>query len=148
MSKIPMYGQEGDGTNMGDLLNCFFPDHPTSGKGFMFMKGSKTIIGGDTSTSLQIIDFTVSSSVWAGYIKISGVTSGAVDLDLGLVADASTLGAAYGANGNGVYALKLHEFVSVGAEGVFLSIDANSCPTTDNIVIEVGVIAGVAPASS
>lgn len=143
-----MYGQEKDGSMLESLVNCFAPDFPTAGKGFMFMKGTKTIVGGDVATSEQIVDFTVSSSIWGGYVKISGISSGALDIDLGLTADASGLGAAYGDKGNGVYAFRLHEFVSVGSEGVFLSIDGNTVPATDDIVIEVGVIAAVAPASS
>jgi len=144
-----MYGQEGDGNKLEALLNCFFPDYATEGKGFLLLRGSMTIDGGDTTSDQgQIVDISTSSSVWGGYVKISGITSGAIDFDLGLVAEADTLGAAYGGSGNGVYGFKEDEFVSVGAEGVFLSIDGNSCPTTDKIVIEVGVIMAVAPESS
>jgi len=147
---IPLYGQNKNGDAIEAVKNLFVHDYPTEGKGFMLLKGSKVITGGDTTSDQGIIvDVATDTTIQAGYIKVSGVETGAIDFDLGLVAEAATLGAGYGDKGNGVYGFKLIDFVDISTpENVYLSIDANSCGTNERIHIEVGILVGVIEGTS
>lgn len=147
---IPMYGQNKNGDALEAVKNLFVHDFPTEGKGFMLLKGSKVITGGDvTSDQGIIVDVAVDSTIQAGYIKVSGVQSGAIDFDLGLTAEAVDLGAGYGDKGNGVYGFRLIDFVDIGTpENVYLSIDGNTCGTDERITIEVGILVGVIEGTS
>ncbi|MBC8410479.1 MAG: hypothetical protein H8E12_17440 [Rhodobacteraceae bacterium] len=142
---IPMYGQNKNGDALEAVKNLFVHDFPTEGKGFMFLTGTKVITGGDTTSDQgKIIDVKTDSTIQAGYIKVSGVQSGAIDFDLGLVAEASTLGSQYGNKGNGVYGFRLIDFVDISTpENVYLSVDGNTCGTNERITIEVGILVGV-----
>ena len=147
---IPMYGQNKNSGDIEAVKNLFVHDYPTEGKGFMLLKGSKIITGGDTTSDQGIIiDVGTDATIHAGYVKVSGVESGAIDFDLGLVAEAASLGAAYGDKGNGVYGIKLNDFVDVSTpENVYLSIDGNTCGTSEQITIEVGILVGVIAGTS
>jgi len=148
----PLYGQNKADGGVQDLLDLFSPNQleKTEGKGFVMMKGSVSFAGGVTDTSKVIVEIGADSSIWAGVVRVEGIgdDSGALDFDLGLVADASTLGAAYGSKGDGIYSLKLHEFIDESGESVFISIDGNTVSASRNITVTVILLTGVAPASS
>jgi|TARA_R100001530_G_C4191183_1_gene122197 hypothetical protein len=149
----PLYGQNKADTGVDDLLDLFSPNQigKTEGKGFVMMKGSLSFAGGDTTSDQgEIINIGTTSSVWAGVVRVEGIEgdSGSLDFDLGLTAEAADFGAAYGTKGDGIYGLKLHEYVSVGSEGIYLSIDGNTVSASKQITVTVILLTGIAPASS
>ena len=149
----PLYGQNKADTGVDDLLDLFSPNQlgKVEGKGLVMVKGSLSFAGSDsTSDQGEIINIITTSSVWAGVVRVEGIEgdSGSLDFDLGLTAEATDFGTGYGSSGDGIYALKQHEYISVGAEGIYLSIDANTVSASKNITVTVILLTGVAPASS
>ena len=151
----PLYGQNKADEKLKDLIDLFDPAQigKVEGKGFCALKGTKTISNTDTTSDQGIIiDVGTDTSIWGGFVRVEGIPdsdTGAIDFDLGLVAEAATLGAAYGGSGNGVYALKLHDFIDVSTpENVYLSIDANTLASSTDVVITVFILTAVAPAAS
>tara|TARA_R110002020_G_scaffold447106_1_gene659432 strand:- start:6 stop:470 length:465 start_codon:yes stop_codon:yes gene_type:complete len=151
----PMYGQNKNDELLRDVIDMFRPDQigKVEGKGFCVLKGTKTISNTDTTSDQGIIiPVGTDTSVWGGFVRVEGIPAsdaGAIDFDLGLVAEGATLGAAYGDAGNGVYALKLHDFIDISTpEDVHLSIDANTLASTTNVKITVVLLTAVAPATS
>jgi hypothetical protein len=149
----PMYGQNKADFNIQDVVDLFRPDQigQVEGKGFIAKKGTVTFAGGDTSTTKQIISFATDTSVWGGFVRVEGIgdKTGSLDFDLGLTAGAADFGAAYGDSGDGVYAIKAHDFIDIGTpEDVHFSIDANSIPSSATITVTVVLITAVAPATS
>tara|TARA_Y100001938_G_C7999054_1_gene383681 strand:+ start:539 stop:994 length:456 start_codon:yes stop_codon:yes gene_type:complete len=148
----PNYGQNKSDFNIQDVVDLFRPDQigQVEGKGFIAKKGTVSFSGGDTTTTKEIISFGTNTSVWGGFVRVEGIgnNSGSLDFDLGLTAGASDFGAAYGDSGDGVYAIKAHDFIAVASEDCHFSIDANTIPSSATIKVTVVLITAVAPASS
>tara|TARA_R100000278_G_scaffold72720_1_gene57078 strand:- start:4046 stop:4513 length:468 start_codon:yes stop_codon:yes gene_type:complete len=151
---IPMYGQNGDGVDIQDVVDLFSPNQigQVEGKGFITKKAVHTFKGATSANSGAIIAVDTNTSVWGGFVRVEGVGSdeeaGALDFDLGLTAGAADFGAGYGLQGDGLYALKAHEFVSSSSEDVHLSIDVNTVDSSKTITVTIVMIMAVAPASS
>ena len=148
----PMYGQNKSDFNIQDVVDLFRPDQigQVEGKGFIAKKGTVSFSGGDTSTVKTMISFGTNTSVWGGFVRVEGIgnNSGSLDFDLGLTAGAGDFGTAFGDSGDGVYAIKAHDFISASSEDCHFSIDANSIPSSATITVTVVLITAVAPASS
>jgi len=149
----PLYGQNKKDSLLQDMADLFNPEQlgKVEGKGFISNKASITIAGEDTTSAPQLFTIGVDTSVWGGFVRVEGIgnASGSLDFDLGVSAGAGEFGTGYGTEGDGVYALKAHDFIDVSSsEDIHLSIDANTYATSVSIVITVFLLTAAAPASS
>ena len=139
---IPMYGQNNQGGFLDDLVKILNPDF-SDNTNLRVVKQTFAVTGGVT-TELQIA-ISESATVYGGYIEIDtgGAASGTIDCDLGLTTGAGGFGTAYGDNGDGRYAFRATEFISVGSELFFLSFDANSLSSSKEAKITVCALIGL-----
>jgi hypothetical protein len=150
---IPLYGSNKDGINIQDVVDLFRTDKldPVEGKGFLALKAEHSFLGGTSANSGVLINVGTDTSVWGGFVRVEGIgnDTGSLDFDLGLTAGASDFGAGYGSSGDGVYALKAHDFIDISTpEDVHLSIDANTIDSSKTIKVTICILTAVAPASS
>ena len=148
----PLYGNQNNDVDIQDIVDMFKPKgDDVEGKGFIMKKGVYKVAGGNTDNSGIVIACGTDSSVWGGFVRVEGIgdDSGSLDFDIGLTAGAADFGAAYGDKGDGVYALKQHDFVDVGTpEDVHISFDGNTISTNRTITITICLLMAVAPATS
>ena len=138
---IPMYGQNAQGGALGDITKILNPDY-TDNTNLRIVKETFNVTGGVT-TELSVA-ISESCTVYGGYIEIrNGGDAGNIDCDLGLTTGAGGFGTAYGDQGDGIYAFRILEFISVGSEKFFLSFDANSQASTEVTQITVCALIGL-----
>ena len=148
----PLYGQNKADINIEDVVDLFRSDklEPVEGKGLLAQKAVYSFAGGNTDNSGELLGIGTNTSVWGGFVRVEGIgdDSGSLDFDLGLTAGAADFGAAYGAKGDGVYALKAHDFISQSSEDLHLSIDGNTISSSRTIKVTIILLTAVAPASA
>ena len=138
---IPMYGQNVEGGALGDITKILNPDF-TDNTNLRIVKETFNVTGGVT-TELQVA-ISETATVYGGYIEIrNGGDAGNIDCDLGLLTGAGDFGTAYGDQGDGIYAFRILEYISVGSELFFLSFDANSQASTEVVQITVCALIGL-----
>ena len=139
---IPMYGQNTDGGLLGDWQKMMDPDF-SDNTNLRRVKQTFYVTGGvTTEVSIPISE---NATCYGGYIEIDtgDAAAGTIDCDLGLTTGAGGFGTAYGDKGDGVYAFRATEFISVGSEKFFLSFDANSLASTKTAKITVCALIGL-----
>ena len=145
-------GNDQNSVDLQDLLDIFRPKQDdVQGKGFIIEKAVYKVAGGNTDNSGIVIECATNTSVWGGFVRVEGIgdDTGSLDFDIGLTAGAADFGAAYGDRGDGVYALKLNDYVDVATpEEVHISFDGNSISNNKTITITVCMLMAVAPATS
>ena len=137
---IPLYGQNQEGSALGDLVKILYPDF-TDNTNLRIVKETFNVTGAVT-TELNIA-ISESTTCYGGYIEIQNSGgAGNIDCDLGLTTGAGDFGTAYGDQGDGVYAFKGLDFISVGSEKFFLSFDGNSQSSSEVTQITVCALVG------
>ena len=143
---IPMYGQNGQGGLLDDYVKILNPDFADN-TNLRMVKQTFHVTGGVT-TELSVA-ITESATVYGGYIEIDtdDAAAGTIDCDLGLTSGAGDFGTAYGDNGDGIYAFRATEFISVGSEKFFLSFDGNTLDSSKTAKITVCALIGLCKVS-
>ena len=145
-------GNDQNSVDLQDILDMFRPKaDDVEGQGFIMKKAVYKVAGGNTDNSGIVIPFAIDTSVWGGFVRVEGIgdDTGSLDFDVGLTAGAADFGAAYGDKGDGLYALKLNDFIDiVTPEDVHISFDGNSISSNKTITITVCVLTSLAPATS